>query len=38
MYAALAYHLVNQEEIEAELTAEETEYDRLVALNEGGRE
>ena len=38
VYAALAYYLVNEEEIEAELTLEETEYDRLAALNEGGRE
>ena len=38
VYAALAYYLVNQEKIEAELEAEEAEYDRLVALNEGGRE
>ena len=41
VYAGLAYYLVNEEKIEAELAelaAEEAEYDRLVALNEGGRE
>ena len=38
VYAGLAYYLVNKEEIEAELTAEEAEYDRLAALYEGGRE
>ena len=38
VYGALAYYLVNQEDIEAELAAEEAEYDRLAALNEGGRE
>ena len=36
VYAALAYYLVNKAEIEAELAAEEEEYDRLVALHSGG--
>jgi uncharacterized protein (DUF433 family) len=31
VYAALAYYYANQEEIETYLTAEEAEYDRLVA-------
>lgn len=33
VYAALAYYHANQEEIEADLAAEETEYDRLLALH-----
>ncbi len=33
VYAALAYYYANQSEIEAGLTEEESEYDRLVALH-----
>lgn len=37
VYAALAYYHVNKDEIEAELAAEEAEYDRLAALHSDGR-
>ncbi len=37
VYAALAYYHANRNEIEAEMAAEEAEYDRLAAANRVGR-
>lgn len=37
VYAALAYYHANRDEIEAEMAAEEAEYDRLVAERRAGR-
>ncbi len=37
VHAALAYYHANRNQIEAELTEEEAEYDRLHALHRGSR-
>jgi hypothetical protein len=37
VYAALAYYHANRNEIEAEMAAEEAEYDRLEAANRVSR-
>ncbi len=37
IYAALAYYHANKDQIEADLMAENAEYDRLAALHSGDR-